>query len=111
MPEFECSTDSELKNLCKDMGINAIFTPMANFGGMLAKDAGPLMVDSVLQKAYIKVNREGTKAAAVTGMVFCAGCAPESNKTKYVTLDRPFVYAIMDKGSGLPVFVGTVNRL
>lgn len=111
MPEFEYSTESELKELCMKQGIHEIFTPSGNFGGMLKAEAGPIMVDSILQKAYIKVNREGTKAAAVTGMVCAAGCAPEFDRFKYVTLDRPFVYAIMEKGTKLPVFVGVVNKL
>ena len=111
MPEFEYSTDSELKELCMKQGIHEIFTPGGDFGGMLDASAGPVMVDSVLQKAYIKVDREGTKAAAVTAMVCVAGCAPMFDRYRYVTLDRPFVYAIMEKGSKLPVFVGVVNKL
>lgn len=57
------------------------------------------------------MDREGTKAAAVTAMVCVAGCAPMFDRYRYVTLDRPFVYAIMEKGSKLPVFVGVVNKL
>ena len=111
MPEFECFTDSELKSLCQKLGINDIFTPKASFSGMLTKEAGPVMVDSAIQKAYVKVNREGTKAAAVSAMVVCVGCAPDFDRVKEVTLDRPFIYAIMNKQYGLPVFVGMVNQL
>ena len=28
-----------------------------------------------------------------------------------VTLDRPFVYAIIDDATGLPVFIGTVTGI
>lgn len=111
MPEFECFTDTELKEFCQELGIKEIFTERGNFGGMLKGDAEPLMVDSVMQKAYIKVSREGTKAAAVTSMMFCPGCAPDFENVESVTLDRPFVYAIMSKETGLPVFVGMVNQL
>ena len=44
-------------------------------------------------------------------LVVCAGCAPDFDTIKEVTLDRPFVYAIMNKQYGLPVFVGMVNQL
>ena len=30
---------------------------------------------------------------------------------KYVYLDRPFVYAIVDNATGLPLFVGVVTAL
>jgi len=58
------------------------------------------------------VNRAGTRAAAVTGGVVAAGCAPSIEETKSVTLDRPFLYAVINKEyDGLPVFAGVVNRL
>ena len=57
-------------------------------------------------------DREGTRAAAVTAIetLDCA-CAIEPEDIVYVTLDRPFVYGIIDNATGLPVFLGTVNQL
>ena len=34
-----------------------------------------------------------------------------SEEPKRVILDRPFVYAIIEEESGLPVFIGTVEAL
>lgn len=33
----------------------------------------------------------------------------EEDEPKYVYLDRPFMYAIVDTQTGMPVFIGTVN--
>ena len=45
-------------------------------------------------------------------MICVAGCAPDFDNTKSVTLDRPFVYAVINKEyDGLPVFAGVVNHL
>lgn len=110
MPEFDCEMSRELTDLCKELGLEALFTPKADFSGITK--AEDIMVDSVLQKAVIKVNRAGTKAAVVTGMVCVTGCAPDFDNTKCVTLDRPFVYAVINKEyDGLPVFAGVVNKL
>lgn len=51
----------------------------------------------------------GTKAAAITLAYVVAGCAP-SMDFKSVCLDRPFVYAITDTETRLPVFTGIYNQ-
>ena len=110
MPEFDCEMSKDLTEFCRQIGLESLFTPKANFTGIT--EAEDIMVDSVLQKAVIKVNRAGTKAAAVTSMICVAGCAPDFDNTKSVTLDRPFVYAVINKEyDGLPVFTGMVNKL
>lgn len=109
IPEFEIATDMELTGFCQSIGIKSIFNPDADFSGMTTQE--PLMVSSVLQKAVIKVDRVGTKAAAVSAMYVVVGCAPDFDNIKYVELDRPFVYAVVDRESGLPVFSGVVNKL
>ena len=65
---------------------------------------------SVEQKTFIDVSRNGTKAAAVTwaGME-CTSAAPMESYS--VILDRPFVYAIVDNATGLPLFVGVIGSM
>jgi len=110
MPEFDCEISKDLTDFCKQLGLDSLFTTKADFSGITNTE--DIMVDSVLQKSVIKVNRAGTKAAVVTGMICVAGCAPDFDNTKCVTLDRPFVYAIVNKEfDGLPVFAGVVNKL
>lgn len=110
MPEFDCEMSKDLTEFCKQLGLESLFTPKADFSGITTSE--DIMVDSVLQKAVIKVNRAGTRAAAVTGMICVAGCAPDFDNTKSVTLDRPFVYAVINKEyDGLLVFTGVVKKL
>ena len=65
---------------------------------------------AIIHKARVEVDRQGTKAAAVTTGLLFAGAAPLLDY-KTVELDRPFVYAIMHNETGLPVFTGIVNML
>jgi len=95
-----------LTGLFKDMGVSTLFTPEADFSPMSSEW---LKVDSIVHKAHIEVDRKGTKAAAVTMAFVVAGCAP-SMDLKSVVLDRPFVYAIMNTETKLPVFVGLYNK-
>lgn len=106
MPEFKYDFGEDLTGLCKEFGINMLFTPDADFSHM-SKEW--LKVDSIIHKAHIEVNRKGTKAAAVTMAYVVAGCAP-SMDFKTVCLDRPFMYAIMNTKIGLPVFTGIYNH-
>jgi len=106
MPEYKYDFGEDLTGLFKDMGVSTLFTPEADFSPMSSEW---LKVDSIVHKAHIEVDRKGTKAAAVTMAFVVAGCAP-SMDLKSVVLDRPFVYAIMNTETKLPVFVGLYNK-
>lgn len=106
MPEFKYKYDKELSGILTDLGMERMFTDDADFSNMSMID---LYVDKVLHKAYIKVDRNGTKAAAATVMGMVGAGLPKDYKT--VTLDRPFIYAIMDVEKNVPVFSGVVREL
>ena len=107
MPEFETAFGQDITRLCQNMGITEIFTPCADFSPMSSKW---LRMDQIVHKAKIEVNRKGTRAAAVTMGVMVAGCAPDFKNIRFVTLDRPFLYAVVHNETGLPVFAGMVNH-
>jgi serpin B len=57
----------------------------------------------VKQKAFVRVDEEGTEAAAVTGGVLVDSAPPE------IRFDRPFLFAIRERLTGTILFVGVVN--
>ena len=57
-----------------------------------------------MHKTFISVDELGTKAGAVTKVEMKAESAMPSGYN--VTLDRPFVYAIIDNSTNLPIFLG-----
>ena len=62
------------------------------------------------QKVYIQLDRNGTKAAAVTwGTMKATSDQPETPET--VVLDRPYIYAIVDNVTGIPMFLGISAKL
>ena len=52
------------------------------------------------------LDENGTKATAATIVETKAQTLP-----KFVKLNRPFIYAIVDNATGLPLFIGTVVNL
>ena len=116
MPEFQYDYSTSLKKQLQGMGLLLSFSNDADFTGMLdmqkAPDQDRLKISDVLHKTHIEVDRNGTKAAAVTAVVMDkATCMPQERKSVHVTLDRPFVYGIMDTKTGIPLFIGTLDTV
>lgn len=71
LPAFksEYKTDA-LVQIFRKMGIKNLFdASAADLSGMGDCSGQNLYVDEILHKTYIDVNREGTRAAAVTGVM------------------------------------------
>lgn len=108
MPEFTTEFNVDLLPMLQSMGIRTAFATEADFTPMASV---PLEVKSVQQKAAIEVNRRGTRAAAATWAEEVYGCDFLERKRKRVVLDRPFVYAIVDGNSCMPVFIGVEEHV
>ena len=68
--------------------------------------AGGCYVSKAIHEAGIKVDNKGVEAAAYTIIEVARSSMPGA----VMTLDHPFAYSITDS-SGLPLFVGVVNKL
>ncbi|MBR5176514.1 MAG: serpin family protein [Bacteroidales bacterium] len=104
IPSFESEFGaSSIKKVLMDMGIKKAFVAgAADFSGMT--DEG-VHVSDVLQKAKIKVDEQGTEAAAVTDVVMEKN-ASAIPKVVYFHADRPFLYAITEVSTGAIFFIG-----
>ncbi|MBP3754621.1 MAG: serpin family protein [Lachnospiraceae bacterium] len=116
IPEFTSEYFVEMSSVLQEMGMELPFDPdNADLTGMVRATEDVdynAYIGRVLHKTFIDVNREGTRAAAVTAIETLDACvAPMIEEPVYVYLDRPFVYGIVDNATGLPVFLGTVNQL
>ena len=68
-----------------------------------------LFVSTVVQKAFIEVNEDGSEAAAATGVVMGIGCpAPGFEKIEEFVADHPFIFYLRDKITGMLLFQGRV---
>ena len=96
-----------------ELGIREAFTDDADFSNMAipTPETPGLKISKVLHKTHIELDRNGTKAAAVTAVSMDKATAIFTPKEITVNLDHPFVYAIIDTSSGLPLFIGTVKTL
>lgn len=109
LPKFSYSYKISMNDPLKRLGMPAAFSPEnADFSRLGKSSRGNLFIGDVLHKTFISVDELGTKAGAVTKVEI----RDESyTETKTVILDIPFIYAIIDNSTGLPIFIGTVNSV
>ncbi|MCR5526684.1 MAG: serpin family protein [Lachnospiraceae bacterium] len=108
LPKFEMDvTFDGLKDSLESLGINSAFSKNADFTGI----AENLTVSDISHRAKVEVNEDGTKAAAVTEMTMeLTAMKDEGENIKFI-VDRPFIFTIRDRESGMIIFTGRVNNL
>lgn len=107
MPEFKYDYGTDLETVLQDMGMKKTFSMTADFSGM---GEPSVMVDRVIHKTHIELDRNGTKAAAATAVIAKEGSVYIDDPIE-IRMDRPFVYALVDTRTGIPLFIGTVKTL
>ncbi len=108
---FDCTVG--LNDILKSMGMPRAFdstnAEFANFG---LSSVGNIYISQVLHKTHIDLDNSGTRAAAVTAVIETPNSAePTDTRNFLIELDRPFVYAIVDTATGLPIFLGTCENI
>lgn len=111
LPKFEAETKLELSKLLAALGMADAFDEEdADFSGMgSCKDGSNIYISRVIHQTHISVDELGTKAGAATAVEMVGEAA--MLETEQVILDRPFVYAIVENESNLPVFIGAVDAI
>ncbi len=107
MPEFKYDVSFNMNDMLKTLGMESAFN--GGFENMAVSEWGDIYIGRVFQKTHIEMMPTGTKAAAVTVVEMKNECAPVFVEPYKITLDRPFVYLILDTETNLPLFIGAVN--
>lgn len=106
-PEFETKFETDFSGtivptLTSAPFSKSIYTPT---------DMGKPYKMSIAQVAKIKVDKEGTEAAAVTEVIKLAAVLPSESEEHYIICDRPFIYFIYDTANDDIAFIGVVQKL
>ena len=86
------------------MGI--AFSDNADFAGISKEQR--LKISDVIHKTFVDVYEEGTEAAAVTAVEISLTSTGPVEKSFFMRVDRPFLFAIREKSSGTILFIGQV---
>ena len=108
LPRFRREAAFDLIPALRRLGVTDAFGDDADFSGIT--DAEPLRIGAVVHKAYIDVDEHGTEAAAATAIVMAGMAAFRAPPPVTMVVDRPFLFAIIDTATSLPLFLGQVSH-
>ena len=108
LPRFETETSMELSDILSFLGMPRAFSDVdAEFPRFCQVST---YISKVLQSTHIKVNEEGTEAAAVT-TVEEVNCEMAEPVRVEFHADRPFLYVISEQATGAIFFIGQFTGL
>ncbi len=105
LPKFEFDAKYSMRKTLSSLGMPTAFSGTADFSGMTLSEQ--LCISEVIHQAYIKVDEEGTEAAAATAVIMYT--------TSYIppkpvfNVDHPFIFIIQDQDTGNILFMGRVT--
>lgn len=106
IPKFKLmASPRSLKGALQGMGMQVPFSDTADFSELIGKKSDAKL-DDVFHAASFEIDEAGGEASAATAAVVAAksfSAAPPE-----CVIDRPFVFALLHKPSGAPLFVGQV---
>jgi len=106
LPKWEFRTQAGLVPMLRALGMGDAFDPaLADFAAMTGTPE--LFISDVVHEAFIKVDEAGTEAAAATAVVMDLRAALPGEMVQ-LEIDRPFLFALQDTGTGQILFLGRV---
>jgi serpin B len=111
LPKFKSTSQFQLSQTLQNMGMRTAFDPQeANFSGMTGEPN--LFISSVVHKAFVEVNEQGTEAAAATGITMSVTSAPAEppREPPVFRADHPFLYLIRDNRNSAILFLGRLQN-
>ena len=110
LPRFSVESNIIMTDVLKQIGLEDIFKST----DILPKLADDLQISDIAQRVKIIVNEKETEAAALTS-VLDVGCALledyVDDEPIVVTVDRPFLFEIVEETSGMVLFTGIINDI
>lgn len=102
LPKFELSYHASLVAPLQAMGLELPFGRAADFSGM--NGSQDLWISAIEHETFVKVDENGTEAAAATGTMMADSHGPT------IDVDKPFIFFIQDDATGTILFLGRVTN-
>jgi serine protease inhibitor len=106
LPRFTIEDKNEMLNALGKLGLNEGISSPTAFGGLALNLAG---ISAITQKTYLRVDEEGSEAAAATSVLIERSAIPRGDLLE-MKVDKPFLFALRDSETGLILMSGYVGR-
>ena len=109
LPRFKVTFRDSLVGPLSQLGIKAVFEPSNDFTPMF-EDTRKFYVSNIIQQAYLRVDENGSEAAAATEVQIEAMAIRRPTKQPFnLVFDHPFLFAVIDDQSGQLIFAGVLR--
>ncbi len=110
MPRFESSYSKRLNDALATTRMAIAFDAGKADFSRIHPPPPPLLVNDVEHKTWVKVDEEGTEAAAVTSVGVATAMRMHTGPPPFqMVVDHPFFFAITEQRSGAILFAGIVT--
>jgi serpin B len=110
LPRFTVTYRAGLVPPLAAMGMGAAFSSAADFSPMHAPPPN-LRISSVEHATYLRVDEDGTTAAAATSVGMTLMSMRVEQPPRPIVVDHPFVFALRDERTGALLFIGAIRKL
>ncbi len=110
LPRFSLTYDTALNATLSKLGMGIAFRNGADFSGIAQRPA-QLRISDVKHASFLKVDEEGTEAAAATSIGLRATAVRPAMPPFHMVVDHPFFLVIRDERNGQILFMGVINEL
>jgi serpin B len=108
LPKFSIRSPQDLKQPLSKMGLQNLFTTQADLSRLSEEK---IQISQAIHEAYIRIDEDGTEAAAATGIAGLNAAVPSREDPTPFVADHPFLYTIVHNPTGAVVFIGRVNEV
>lgn len=106
MPKFSFETEAGVKGDLENSAMADAFELCGADFGAFGLDSGCPYIESIVHKTFISVDEEGTEAGAAT-LIEVGNNAIVDTSFSF-RADRPFLFVIHDRNTGVALFIGKV---
>jgi serpin B len=103
LPRFSVTCELDLQRPLAQLGLGGVFQPGADFSRMGLTGS---FITAVRHTARLDISEEGTEAAASTAVAIGRSLP----RSRTMVVDRPFLLTIVDRRSGLLLFLGRITE-
>ncbi len=108
LPRFKLTESYFLNDDLTALGMTDAFSiKKADFAGICREP--PLFIKEVIQQTFVKVDEQGTEAAAVTAVEMLPAAAPPPPIPVFCA-DHPFMFLILHRPSNCILFMGRITN-
>ena len=109
IPRFKLENNNELSSILAGLGMPDAFDgSKADFSRMRKDNSTGLFISRVIHSTFVEVTEEGTEAAGITIIEMPTSGMQER---KAFIANKPFIFLIREKTTGLILFMGKINEI